>query len=133
MNTRSWLAALAAGAIIGVVAVVACSDDAPGNADAATCDCPAAEPPLPGRIVSRTATGNIAPGSVGAASVQCPAGGVILGGGCSLLNADSRTVLQESKVLRSGGGAAGFVCTWYSGAAAADTGTAEAICLMPAQ
>ena len=122
---------MAAGAVIGAGVVIACSDDSPGRADAATCDCPAAEAPLANRIVSRTSTGNIAPGNTGVASVFCPAGATILSGGCSLANGDPRTVLQEAKVTHAGTPA--YACTWYSGAAAAVTGTAEVICSMPAQ
>ncbi len=51
--TKTWLAALAASFLAGAVFVVACSDDSPGDADAATCSC---EPPLAGRIQASKTT-----------------------------------------------------------------------------
>ena len=44
------LMTLAAGVGVGIALVLSCGDDSPGDADAAVCDCPAAEAPLAGRV-----------------------------------------------------------------------------------
>lgn len=133
MKTTNWIAAASFGAIVGVAMVVACSDDSPGDADAAACECPAAEPPLAGRIVSvRSAPNPINPGSGGGQIASCPTGATLLGGACELTTDDPRVLLTSSRILRSGG-AEGYVCNWSAlEATVANTCTAEAICLIPA-
>lgn len=132
MKKMNSLALLAVGVVVGVALVVACSDDSPTDADAAVCDCPAAEPPLAGRIVSVRASEAIAPGGAGGAGVACPAGSTILGGACEIQTPDAKILLRESRINRTG--TPQYVCLWNSeGATVANTGTAEAICLTPAQ
>ena len=132
MSVRTWILAMSIGAIASAATVIACSDDSPGDADAATCDCPAAEPPLTGRIMSRTrqepiaAMGNAAPVAV------CNNGEVILGGGCRLMTLDGRIALSSGGILRQAG-TESFECAFVSTSPAANTGIAEAICLAPAQ
>lgn len=128
-----WLAGFAAGACVAVVSIVACSDDSPGDVDAAVCDCPAAEPPLPGRIMTMSTTGNITPASTGGATAICPAGAKVLGGACSIMNPDAQIQVSFSRVEQSGS-AEGYTCVWTAlSATLANTGTAQAICLVPAQ
>lgn len=133
MNRISAFATLALGAVIGAGVVVACSDDSPGNADAATCDCPAAEPPLAGRIVRVTATAEIAPNGFGTQGVSCAAGSTLLGGSCRLMdgNGNGNVYLNEAGIINLGG--QGYQCEWHSMSLIAATGIATAICLMPAQ
>ena len=116
----------------GVAFVVACSDDGPGNADAASCSCPAAEPPLAGRIVPITASKAIPANGGALASAGCPQGAVLLGGGCRL-NITGAVVLEEAGPNRDSPSQPAYWCSWKSSAADARMGTAEAICLMPAQ
>jgi hypothetical protein len=128
-----WLAGFAAGACVAVVSIVACSDDSPGDVDAAVCDCPASEPPLSGRITVMRSPGNVNPGSTGAASAFCPAGAKVLGGACALMNPDPQVQVGFSRIEQSGT-AEGYSCFWSAvDATVANTGTAEAICLVPAQ
>jgi hypothetical protein len=135
MKSITAFAYLTSGVVAGVITVVACSDDSPGNVDAAdaACDCPAAEPPLAGRIVSVRATNLLAFGSSGLAGAECPTGATILGGACDLDIPDNRVLLTQAKIDRSAGRSF-YVCYW-STLTATETrnGTAEAICLMPAQ
>ena len=74
---------LAAGAAFSAAIIVACSDDSPQNADAATCDCPAAEAPIDTTRMARvddvrTAAAN----EVQAPIATCPNGSLLLGGSC---------------------------------------------------
>ncbi len=131
MKKLNSLALLAVGAVGGIALIVACSDDSPTDADAAVCDCPAAEPPLTGRIVAVRASAAIVAGSAGTASVACPAGATIIGGACEVETPDSAILLMESRFFRTGNPA--YICRWSAlDATVANTGTAEAICLTPA-
>lgn len=133
MKTRTWIVASLFGVVLGAGLVIACSDDSPGDADAAVCDCPAAEPPLAGRIVAVKTQGEIAANSGGAVGAQCAPGATILGGGCSMMTPDNRVVLREARIDRTVPAQPTYVCEWASPGAPANTGFAEAICLMPAQ
>ena len=132
MKTKTWIAATFFGACFGVALVVACSDDSPGDADAAVCDCPAAEAPLAGRIVSVRAQGNITANGGGAASAQCAVGGTILGGSCEQMSLDAQVVLLAARIDRTTPTAPVFVCEWWNSGSTAGLAFAEAICLMPA-
>lgn len=133
MKKTPWLVTLMAGLVAGAALVVACSDDSPGDADAAVCDCPAAEPPLAGRIIFSRGSNPIAAASTAIASADCPIGAVVLGGACEVMDADANVLVMESRFTRIGGGE-GYQCRWSAlNATAANTGTAEVICLVPAQ
>lgn len=131
MKNVSWLATLVTGAALGAVVVIACSDDSPGDADAGTCECPAAEPPIAGRVARIRGTVAIDPNAVGVQGAICPAGATLLGGSCRLMDGDPRIVLNDAGIVNGGG--QGYQCQWKSSSPVADTGIAEAICLMPAQ
>src|SRR5512144_80454 len=79
---------LMTGAIFGVAAVLSCSDSSPRRSDAATCDCPASEPPLTGRLIFQDDIQILPPlGGVdngnGAAGAGCPRGTQFLSGSCT--------------------------------------------------
>lgn len=132
MKKLNSLALIAVGTVGGIALIVACSDDSPSDADAAVCDCPAAEPPLAGRIVAVRQSSPITAGSSGIAGVACPAGATILGGACEVETPDDNILLKESRFLRTGNPQ--YICRWSAlDATASNTGTAEAICLTPAQ
>jgi hypothetical protein len=132
MKNKSLIVGILAGALGGIVLVVACSDDSPARVDAATtCDCPAAEPPLAGRIMSVRGTGQLTPGTLGVAQADCPIGATILGGACEVTTPDALIQVMSSRFGR--GSLQVFVCVWTAAdATVANTGTAEAICLLPA-
>jgi len=117
------------GAFGALALVVACSDDSPGNADAAVCDCDPAEPPLAGRIVRledrRTET------TFGVfAGVTCPDGSMLLGGGCYGEGPTGVLTLIDSGSAE--GGPLGWACSWINQPPEAVTVVAWATCLLPA-
>lgn len=123
-----------AGAVVGVVLVIACSDDSPPRVDAATCDCPAAEAPLAGRITTVTTTRQIQPPnppaedgreSVGA---SCPQGAILLSGGCEAPGGPMM-LLEVSFPTDIGS----WVCGWKNTDTIPITTKAIAKCLVPAQ
>lgn len=133
MKTPPLVLAIAFGTVLGAAVVVACSDDSPGNADAATCACPSAEPPLAGRLTTARATGNILANGFGHAGAGCPAGATILGGSCYADGPGSTLiVLNRAGFDRTLPTQPGYGCDWASTAATNVVGIAEAVCLMPA-
>lgn len=134
MKAPSALAILLLGVAFGAGLIVACSDDSPPDADAAVCDCPAAEPPLAGRIVaSERVSANIIPGNGGGTGIQCPEGATLLGGSCRLEVSDRLVTLMEAGADRSVPPVVSWRCEWSSSSTMARIGYAEAICLMPPQ
>ena len=96
----------------------------------AACECPAAEPPLAGRITRVRTTVAIAPNDFGTTGSACPAGATILGGSCRLMSGNRSISLTEAGI--DVGGATGYLCFWSSTSNQPDTGIVEAICLLPA-
>lgn len=133
MKKSNWVAATIVGAVLGAGLVIACSDDSPGDADAAVCDCPAAEPPLAGRIVPVRVQGTIQANGGGGASAQCPSGATILGGSCEQMTLSSQVLLLEARISRTTPTAPVYVCEWMNNGATTPVVFAEAVCLMPAQ
>lgn len=129
MKKLSAVLILSVGVVAGAAFVVACSDDSPTDADAAVCDCPAAEAPLAGRIVHVRATNPLTAGSDGGAAAGCPASSIIIGGACEVQAPDAKILLMESRFSAD----QQLVCRWSTEAATVDNmGTADAICLIPA-
>lgn len=122
-----------AGAVCATGLILACSDDSPHEADAATCDCPAAEPPLGGRIT--TVRGNdatLAQSSPGQASATCPAGSTLLSGSCHL--AEDGGGATSARLLDGGPSAVEpniWGCNWRNGPEFTATVHAEVRCLLP--
>ncbi len=133
MSIPRWILPSLAGALAGVTLVVACSDDSPGDADAAVCDCDPAEPPIAGRVMSVTGMTTIAAGSDASAAGQCPAGAILLGGGCRLGLGVTDSLVHISIAAPSTAIPNSFYCEWRNNSAQNHTGTAEAICLVPPQ
>ena len=126
------LALVLLGAAAATAFILSCSDDAPGDVDAAAaCDCPDAEPPLAGRIVRVTNdAGAIAANNQGNASAFCPAGGTLLGGSCAL--GDSNAAITLSQALAPSD-VEQFACIWNNPTNDANTMIVTAICLVPAE
>lgn len=128
MRITSSIVSALLGLLAGVVLMLSCSDS-PGTADAATCDCPTAEPPIPGRIKRFSLTGVIAPGDNGPASVGCPEGGLILSGMCTN---DPPTAGADLTLQQSGSDTGqGWNCWFKNNSGAPLTVKVTAICLMP--
>lgn len=127
---------LVVGAALGIALVLSCGHG-PSPVDAADqCNCPAAEPPLTGRIVQVTTPSLTIPAqSAQAAGPQCAAGATVIGGGCRLESLVPDIVLSENGPIipRDGAANPGWYCQWKNPTTADVTAKAIAICLNPAQ
>jgi hypothetical protein len=136
MNGRFLLGG-SSGAAFAVAAMLACGDDAPNTVDAATdggqCECPAAEPPLTGRIVRPSISGDIPANGVGGASIGCPPGtsAIALGGGCSLPQSADLLSLRLIQSGPSDVDAQGWTCRWFNSGSVLVAGTASVSCYVP--
>lgn len=118
------------GAITGGL-LISCSDDTPGALDAGLCNCPAAEPPLDGRIRQMTRSREIGANEAGLVGVACDPGAHVLGGGCGGpdgIVAD--IVIRES--LPNRGNVPGWYCSIRNNQSTPVTVHAMAFCLTPA-
>ncbi len=130
MTLARTLALFLAGGIVGAVTIVACGDDSPDDADAqTTCDCPAAEPPLTGRVVHRSTTEEIPPTAITGFAGGCEDGEILISGGCTQ-STGAPVVLVENGPATSSEST--WVCRWNNADTNAAMVTATAICLQPA-
>jgi hypothetical protein len=128
---------LVVGGVAGVALVVACDDDAAlpdaRAADAATCNCPAAEPPLAGRIIYVEQTKPVGTGGV-TARANCGLTGIAIGGSCRFKQGSFTPILPGSILA---GDLSDPVNSAYSctipglGDPVDDEVTATAVCLLP--
>jgi hypothetical protein len=126
----SWFASFLAGGAASAALVIACSDDSPGSADAAVCDCPAAEAPLAGRITRVTNTTAVEGLEFITLDAACPAGATILGGNCK-----QEGTGDEDVYVFTGGTTAdgtGFHCGWQNNNPDAINVIVEVTCLTQA-
>ena len=94
------LASLLGAALAGALIVIGCSDDSPADADAATCDCPAAEPPITASRVRRVdSMVTLGTNTIAAPLAVCPAGELLLGGSCYI---DLDNTAREVTLMQSG-------------------------------
>jgi hypothetical protein len=131
-------ALLVVGGVAGVALVVACDDDAAlpdaRAADAATCNCPAAEPPLAGRIIYVEQTKPVGTGGV-TAEADCGLTGIALGGSCRLKQ--NSVIPIFGKLLAGGSDLSNPDNSAYAcgipglGDPIDDEVTATAVCLLP--
>ena len=121
------------GAALACALILSCGDDSLGDADAqTTCDCPAAEPPLSGRIVRVTETVALAAQDTAGVGARCATGATLLGGGCDLETPDKGITIFLNTPSDPTGGVEAWACRWNNPTTDANTGIATAICLMPA-
>jgi hypothetical protein len=126
-----YFAGVLCGAMVAILAVVSCSDDAVAPVDAqqpAVCDCPAAEPPLAGRVVRIEGTGDIDANAPASASARCPSDATLLSGSCTLEEHDAAITVNESGFPNSG---QVWRCEWNNPGSNANVGIATAVCLVP--
>jgi hypothetical protein len=130
MRAISSAVRFAVGVLAGVVLVLSCSDDSPGKVDAGVCDCPAAEPPISGRIVIVNTTRDAAANSLGSTGVNCPQGAQLLSGSCTTadVNPVRDVTLQQSGFYTT---EQSWSCRFRNNEATPVTIKASAICLMP--
>ena len=131
MRTTSPIAPLLAGMFAGIVLMLSCGDDSPDKADAAMCDCPAAEPPFSGRITIVNQTQIIAANNDGGQSAGCPQGAQLLSGSCTT---DNVNPFRDVTLRQSGfyGTEQGWNCEFRNNEATPVTVKASVVCLMPA-
>ncbi len=133
MHSKTILT-LAAGFAAGLVTVMACGDDAPTTADAqdaASCNCPAAEPPLPSRVMIVTQQMTLAGNSPGGVVVSCPPDSLLLTGSCTGVGGAVLADLRSAGIIAASPNAWG--CEWLNDTAIAQEMVALAKCLVPAQ
>lgn len=137
MKVTSSILTLTAGAIFGIAFALSCGNGSPhvvDASDAAACTCPAAEPPLSGRIVEMDARYVIPANSVhqthgSAACTFGPSSGIPLNGGCTAdLPLNGSIVLEQSAPE-----GVGWVCSWSNPSNVDVSVHALVRCLMPAQ
>lgn len=123
------------GATIATGLLISCSDDSPRDVDAAVCDCPAAESPIPGRVMRiRGQDDVLAANGVARGIATCPAGATLITGWCGSVNmagTPPQLALVQAGAEPSQPGV--WQCDWqnYNGGSA--TVHAEVVCLMPPQ
>lgn len=121
-----------AGAALATTFILACSDDSPSDVDAAVCDCPVSEPPIPSRIMTMRGTSFAAPagpGAPGVATATCPVGAKLLSGGCFV----DEPGVNDITLMAFGkeDGQEIWVCRWLNNFSQAQMVYAEATCLVP--
>jgi hypothetical protein len=119
------------GAAFGVGMVLSCSDGSPHRSDAATCDCPASEAPIAGRVVIVDGSlRTLQAGELGGASVGCMPGMQFLSGSCS--NADP-TAPEDITITQFGVDRATFNygCVFKNNKTVPVQVRASAVCLRP--
>lgn len=123
---------LSIGAAFGVGMVLSCGDSSPRSTDAATCDCPASEAPIMGRVVAFEGTPQtLQPGEQGGMSAACMPGMQFLSGACT---AGNPTVLEDIQVQQFGFDQATSVwfCLFKNNKLTSVTVKATIFCLKPA-
>jgi hypothetical protein len=110
--------------------------------DAATpaCECPIAEPPLAGRIVTEVSqgVGNIELGSSATGGACSNPKAVVLSGGCQIAEpaieqSPNVRLVDSFKVVGQPGGQDGWGCTWYNSGTTVGHANMTLTCLNPAQ
>jgi hypothetical protein len=133
MRITSFLVPLIAGIFAGIGLVLSCGDNSPSNADAAMCDCPAAEPPISGRIMIIDQIQTIGPNARGGQGAGCPQGALRLTGSCTTadLNPNRNVTLEQSGFYNAIDDRRGWTCFFRNNEATDVTIKASVVCLLP--
>lgn len=110
MHFTRTVSLLVSGAIVGIALVLSCSDNSPRVADAADppCTCPAAEPPIPGRVVQIEQATTVPANDIAPGGALCPSGAIALGGGCAAAAGQSPQIILEQSIPAD----IGWACQW---------------------
>ena len=132
MRVTSSLVSLVTGMFAGVGLMLSCGDDSPGNVDAATCDCTAAEPAIAGRVMVVDQTQIIAANSRGGQGAECPPGALRLSGSCTTADINPlRDVTLEQSGFYSPTDLRGWSCEFRNNEATPVTIKVSVVCLVP--
>jgi hypothetical protein len=132
MRIGSSVVSLIAGMFAGIVLLLSCSDDSPGHVDAATCDCPPAEPPVAARIMIVSQTRTIPANSRSSQGAQCPQGALRLEGSCTTADLNPvRDVTLEQAGFYEPNDTLGWNCFFKNNEATPVTIKASVVCLLP--
>ena len=139
--TRSILL-VASGAVAGIAFVLSCGDNLSSSVDAAVdipkapdaaplCDCPAAEPPLAGRVVVISTDDTVDPNFESSGTASCPVGSQLISGSCTTIypTAIFDVVMRESGVLI--GSPLTWLCRFHNTSSYRLTFRTSVICLEP--
>ncbi len=124
---------LVVGASFGLAIALSCSDDSPSDADAAACDCPAAEPPLAGRFMVVRSTSMLPPMALGGADASCPVGATLVTGSCFGSDGGVQVPLLSAGTVVGDTDFSSWSCQWNNTTASEIEAVATVKCLMPAQ
>ena len=131
MKITKTITLLLAGTVFGVGMVLSCGDNAPRRLDAATCDCPASEPPIAGRLVVVEGDPTILQaGEQSIATAACPPGLQFLSGSCTN---DPPTVIEDITLQQFGFDKAsfGWACVFKNNKTVSVSVKATVLCLNP--
>jgi len=126
------LVAIVSGAVLATSLILACSDDSPSDADAAACDCPAAEAPLVDRLVTIRGLDDTLPANARSGAIaSCAAGSTLITGHCLIVDSAGT---PPNAALREFGplDALRWGCSWDNFNGGSAVIHAEAVCLVPA-
>ena len=127
------LASLLCGAAASAALILACSDDSPGDADAAVCDCPAAEAPIPPRLQKvRGLDSTLSANTRTSAFATCPANSTLMTGHCIAVdNAGTPPQAALRQFGPSDPDPKTWLCVWDNLNLGTAVIHAEAVCLVP--
>ena len=131
MSLTKTITLLSVGAVFGVGMVLSCGDNAPRSLDAATCDCPASEPPIAARlVVIEGVPRTIEAGAQGGAGAACPTGFQFLSGTCTN---DPPTSIEDITLQQFGfdKGNFGWLCDFKNNKTVPVSVKATVLCLKP--
>jgi hypothetical protein len=132
MRAATSLVAFVTGMISVAILSLSCSDNSVNNVDAATCDCPAAEPPLASRIMVVSQTADIPANDRGGTGAKCPQGALRLEGSCTTVDINpDRAITLEQAGFYQPNDLGGWECKFKNNEAVPVTVKASVVCLMP--
>jgi hypothetical protein len=140
MHIAKSILLMLSGATAGIAFVISCGDnwhpgadaaDAPNAPDAPVCDCPAAEPPLAGRLVVVEMFEPVDGNSQRSTNLFCPPGARLISGSCTVAEffPNKDVILKESGFIDN---PPGWRCSYGNNEPAQITYRVAALCLKPA-
>jgi hypothetical protein len=127
MKTTATILVFLAGAGFGVAGILSCSDS-PKTVDAATtCDCPPAETPIAGRVMTVVNTQVIPANTRLGQGMLCPDGSQLISGSCTV-EGDLEAILEQSGFDTN---PIGWECVYKNPNATPITIKVTGLCLVP--